>query len=1023
MHISAIIVLSTSPFPEEITMSKQAVYLIDDAKFHIAGIATSWDYDDRVTRSLSTAFPDALVNPQTGKIIRYIRKFQKQTSGAFSFEFFYITEKAANGVFLQILSEEKTPLIELHTANGSFYFNNRPVAAYEMKHVRGKIRFDLDSGSADLILNGKYAGTTAFERSDACFAVIGTDGSSDIIVRPQKFRLTRDFLAHETFLCTDSAFPPPWQVDSGFEIRSHIASNPQMDYTYAALDAKAGSLHHAFLPFSYNTAESLVCEGYFLLPQGADGLSYSLVSEGEELFGVQSAGQAFCTSDRQFLRRFTPNVWQHIRMEADVKNHRITVKIDGKICGDFPFTLAGKQAFTGVSVSFAPQKDASLLFCDIVCEESNDYSDYCPEPKNVRHNAYEIGVNVCNMWREGHHFGWDRITYFDANTPLIGPYDEGNPEVADWEIKFMTEHGITFQHFCWYCPDPLIDFPIKRSRMDSALRDGFMNARYSDKMKFIIMWENNTYRNTDPEAFKEYVWKYWCEYFFTDPRYLIVENKPLLSLWSFSFVAHWGGEEKAREIIDFMNEDIKKYGFDGILLMATAMGGAERYKQMSKYCDVSYAYHFGSGTYDPTTQIASIDEINRYHEKDGQMPFMQTASVGFNACPWHGAEARVPLITPEDYEKVLRYIKKHADDKPESEKKWYDRFFMLSTWNEYGEGTYIMPAGVHGFGYLDKVREVFVPESGKNENALPQGKAKERLCRLRVPDRVMIRRLGYEKSEEEKKANTLVKNYDFSEKSADSAESKLWNAYNAAVNFKYTGIYKAVVPAGAHEHYSIRTTPEAFCEKADRFSHIRLRLRSPEKNSAVRIAFLTDTGKRWAGDKCTGTKKIEISDQFSDYTFSMSTLKTWGGDITDIRVDNMVRTPLEIAEIAFLTYTEPVGGDPAVFVGGEKLRLAFEPYFAADGQMIVSLDPGYAAFRALRLYHEYDRVSARLTVASEKAEAIFTVGKATYLLNGEERILAHELTMRDGLPTFALEELCDIFGLTYRYEGRHLCIE
>ena len=86
-------------------MSKQAVYLIDDAKFHIAGIATSWDYDDRVTRSLSTAFPDALVNPQTGKIIRYIRKFQKQTSGAFSFEFFYITEKAANGMFLQILSE------------------------------------------------------------------------------------------------------------------------------------------------------------------------------------------------------------------------------------------------------------------------------------------------------------------------------------------------------------------------------------------------------------------------------------------------------------------------------------------------------------------------------------------------------------------------------------------------------------------------------------------------------------------------------------------------------------------------------------------------------------------------------------------------------------------------------------------------------------------------------------------------------------------------------------------------------
>lgn len=43
--------------------------------------------------------------------------------------------------------------------------------------------------------------------------------------------------------------------------------------------------------------------------------------------------------------------------------------------------------------------------------------------------------------------------------------------------------------------------------------------------------------------------------------------------------------------------------------------------------------------------------------------------------------------------------------------------------------------------------------------------------------------------------------------------------------------------------------------------------------------------------------------------FCMSTMKTWCGDITDLRIDNMVRTPVEIAEIAFMTYTEPAGGD------------------------------------------------------------------------------------------------------------------
>lgn len=104
-------------------MSKQAVCLIDDAKFHIAGIATSWDYDDRATRSLSTPFPDALVNPKTGKCIRFVRRFQAQASGVLTFEFLYTAEKSADGVYLQLLSSEKKPLVTLRTQNGRFVFN------------------------------------------------------------------------------------------------------------------------------------------------------------------------------------------------------------------------------------------------------------------------------------------------------------------------------------------------------------------------------------------------------------------------------------------------------------------------------------------------------------------------------------------------------------------------------------------------------------------------------------------------------------------------------------------------------------------------------------------------------------------------------------------------------------------------------------------------------------------------------------------------------------------------------------
>ena len=41
---------------------------------------------------------------------------------------------------------------------------------------------------------------------------------------------------------------------------------------------------------------------------------------------------------------------------------------------------------------------------------------------------------------------------------------------------------------------------------------------------------------------------------------------------------------------------------------------------------------------------------------------------------------------------------------------WTKKFVAFSTWNEYGEGTYIMPSGGNGFGYLDAVRSVFMED-------------------------------------------------------------------------------------------------------------------------------------------------------------------------------------------------------------------------------------------------------------------------------------------------------------------------
>lgn len=713
-------------------MAKQAKQLIDNRLFfNNYSIITSWDYDNRNESNSETPAPKTLYDNACGKGVSMSREFQEQTNGKMVLEMLYNTENTPNGAVISITSSKNEEVFSLESKDDLFYFNNKQTLAPALLgDTRIRVCFDLDTKRSTFELNGSFYGEYQIKSTaDAANLKIATSGKTNIKLTPKVCELYIDYILKETLLYTDSHFSHCWKTWGNVEVKRHFSAIEHSCYTYAKMTGKSS----AYVSFDKTDAD-IISDNYILIPNGTEGAKICLRNGENEIFGIVTKDSAFYTLNGGFLRKFTPNVWQEIRFETLKDN--LIIKIDGKKCGEFKFT---KDSIDNLLISLNTDTEDSISFADNLIWENVQYEDYCPEPKKVRHNEYEVGVNVCNMWHEGSHWGWDYISYFKDNMPLIGAYDEGIVEVADWEIRFMVEHGITFQHVCWYCPDPYITSPIKRSRMDYALRDGFMNARYSDKMKFIIMWENLSYKNTNPEDFKEYVWKYWCEYFFTDDRYLKVNNRPILSIWNFAFVEHWGGEENARKLIEFMNEDIKRLGFDGIYIMGSMLGYSyERYKNFSDYCDLMYSYHFEKSGSIADYQINAIDTIIGYN----LAPYIKTVSVGFNSAPWSGAEYRSPLISLYGYEKVLKHAKSLADKK--KNKEWYDKLFMMSTWNEYGEGTYIMPSHHNGFGYLDKIREVFAEGAGKCDNLLPNENQLKRLCYLYRKNRVVIRRLGIE---------------------------------------------------------------------------------------------------------------------------------------------------------------------------------------------------------------------------------------------------------------------------------------
>ena len=159
-------------------------------------------------------------------------------------------------------------------------------------------------------------------------------------------------------------------------------------------------------------------------------------------------------------------------------------------------------------------------------------------------------MQSCSLWKEGDAYaGWDYVYPFAGRRkPFLGWYDEGNPEVADWEIKWQVEHGIDFEQYCWYRPNDAINQPIKDGVLEQGIRDGLFNARYSGLKKFTIMYTNQGAGDTNPGDWQNHIIPYWIEYFFKDPRYLKIDGKPVLAIYyPDNFLRDFGGVEGARQ--------------------------------------------------------------------------------------------------------------------------------------------------------------------------------------------------------------------------------------------------------------------------------------------------------------------------------------------------------------------------------------------------------------------------------------------------------------------------------------------
>lgn len=328
---------------------------------------------------------------------------------------------------------------------------------------------------------------------------------------------------------------------------------------------------------------------------------------------------------------------------------------------------------------------------------------YVPDPKPVR-GKYDVGVYYFPGWKSWGQ--WLPVLTFPERKPVLGWYREGDPEVADWHIKWAVEHGITFFAYDWYW--------VQGARqLEHALHDGYLKSRYRHLLKFCLLWANHNPPKTSSLEDCLNLTRFWIERYFRLPEYFTVDGKPLVIIFSPQRLREDLGSDGVRRALEAMRAECRNHGLKGLYIAACVADAGQAQSAAKEGYDALTAYNWPFLGMRPEERWAPFDTLVHAYRRNWEhivsqspIPLIVPVSGGWDSRPWHGESALVRFgRNPQNFKQHLQDAKTFLDKFVPQGKAL--PIAIIEAWNEWGEGSYIEPHAEFGFGYLDAVREVF----------------------------------------------------------------------------------------------------------------------------------------------------------------------------------------------------------------------------------------------------------------------------------------------------------------------------
>jgi hypothetical protein len=510
-------------------------------------------------------------------------------------------------------------------------------------------------------------------------------------------------------------------------------------------------------------------------------------------------------------------------------------------------------------------------------------ADYVPVPVPAK-TKYTLWTHYCPLWKTGTHMGWKQIEPWPERQPVLGWYNEGTPEVADWHIKHMLEHGISGIIYCWYRANN--SGPVVQ-QLGHAIHDGLLKARYLSMIRFGLMWENAGTGISSADDLVDNLLPFWIDNYFSHPSYARIDGKPVLYVYvPEKLTEQLGGSQEVRQTFARMRAQCQRRGLGGLYLVGcvideSRLGVLKAMREEGWDATSSYV----NGWHQPAHVTTVGDFIGapfegfidqqqalwKFKHQTHLLPDILDITMGWDSRPWRETPFFWSDNTPEKFRELCRRAKAQMDASPDAGPEKNTAIFCC--WNEFGEGHYIEPTRGYGFSYLDVIRETFCDDPPQHVDIGPEDVGRGPLDSWYRKARQRLAATGGDRLR------------------ATSWSGDQLTAWSGMMGLKSVAVRDGVLQATTATNDPAFVSP-AIEVRANRYQKVVIEMRV-NKAATAQLFWTTATMPSTTGEASVALTTA-ADGQWHSYAFPVGTNSHWDGCVTSLRFDPTTEEGLQV---------------------------------------------------------------------------------------------------------------------------------